>query len=87
MNSPHNPTGKIFTQEELERFAEIIKKYDRVVVIWDGVYEAHAYDRYEPLQLPRIANIPGMWERTISVSSAGKLFSATGVRIGWTIGP
>ncbi|KAL4510636.1 hypothetical protein ABPG72_004790 [Tetrahymena utriculariae] len=87
LNSPHNPTGKIFTYQELERFAEIIKKYDRVAVIWDGVYEAHAYDKYEPLQIPRIANIPGMWERTISVSSAGKLFSATGVRIGWAIGP
>lgn len=87
LNSPHNPTGKIFTEAELTRFAEIIKKYDRVVVIWDGVYEAHAYDRYEPLQIPRIANLPGMWERTISISSAGKLFSATGVRIGWAIGP
>lgn len=46
INSPHNPTGKIFSNVELQKFAEIIKKYDRVIVIWDGVYEAHCYDRY-----------------------------------------
>lgn len=71
--------------DELERFAEIIKKYERVIVIVDGVYEAHAFDRYEPMKIPRFATIPGMWERTISISSAGKLFSATGIRIGWAV--
>lgn len=49
INSPHNPTGKIFTEDELKRIANIVKKHERVIVIFDMVYEAHAYDRYKPL--------------------------------------
>jgi aspartate/methionine/tyrosine aminotransferase len=51
----------------------------------DEVYEHMIYDEYE--HLPRLANLPGMWDRTISIMSAGKIFSATGIRIGWGIGP
>jgi len=51
----------------------------------DEVYEHMIYDEYD--HLPRLANLPGMWDRTISIMSAGKIFSATGIRVGWGIGP
>ncbi|EGR29652.1 kynurenine-oxoglutarate transaminase, putative [Ichthyophthirius multifiliis] len=84
INTPHNPTGKVFTLEEMKKIHEIIKPFEKVIVVEDGVYE-HLCFEYESLKLPRFANLD--WDRTISVYSAGKLFSATGIRIGWTIGP
>ena len=62
-----------------------MRKYKRIVVIEDGVYE-HITFGFDPLKLPRFGQIPDMWERTISIYSAGKLFSATGTRVGWCIG-
>lgn len=62
-----------------------MEKHDRVIAVFDGVYEAHGYDAFKPLHIPRFATLLGMWERTISISSAGKLFSATGVRVGWAV--
>jgi aspartate/methionine/tyrosine aminotransferase len=85
LNTPNNPTGKILTHEELQRVAKLLEKYPRVIVIMDEVYEYMIYNEYE--ELPRMANIPGMWDRTLSLMSAGKIFSATGVRVGWGIGP
>jgi kynurenine aminotransferase len=82
-NTPHNPIGKVFNQRELESIASLAIKHD-LLVISDEVYEQLVYPGAEH---KRIANIPGMWERTITVGSAGKTFCATGWRIGWLIGP
>jgi kynurenine--oxoglutarate transaminase/cysteine-S-conjugate beta-lyase/glutamine--phenylpyruvate transaminase len=84
LNSPHNPTGKCFDAEELAQMAEVIKRHPRVVVVSDEVYEHMVY---APRQHLRIATLPGMWERTLTVSSAGKTFSVTGWKIGWAVGP
>lgn len=86
LNNPNNPTGKIFTMEELTEIANILKDFPRIVVINDEVYEKVFYnDSLE--DIPRFATLPGMWERSINILSAGKIFSATGIRVGWTIGP
>jgi N-succinyldiaminopimelate aminotransferase len=78
LNSPHNPTGSVFTRGELEAIAEIAIARD-LLVITDEVYEHLTYDREH---VP-IASIDGMRERTVSVSSAGKTFCFTGWKIGW----
>ncbi|KAK4684355.1 kynurenine aminotransferase, partial [Tremellales sp. Uapishka_1] len=83
INTPHNPVGKVFTRAELEQFAEIcIEK--NVLVMADEVYDCMVYDDAEHV---RIAGLPGMWERTLTIGSGGKSFAATGWRVGWLIGP
>jgi N-succinyldiaminopimelate aminotransferase len=82
LNTPHNPTGKVFTREELTAIAEVCIERD-VVVMTDEVYEHLVYDG---AHLP-MASIPGMRDRTITVSSAGKTFSFTGWKIGWICAP
>eukprot|EP01095_Lingulamoeba_sp_RSL-Kostka_P017364 TRINITY_DN8953_c0_g1_i1.p1 TRINITY_DN8953_c0_g1~~TRINITY_DN8953_c0_g1_i1.p1 ORF type:complete len:421 (+),score=127.50 TRINITY_DN8953_c0_g1_i1:70-1332(+) len=82
LNTPHNPTGKIFSLEELEKLSEIAIKYD-LIVISDEVYEWMTYED----EHIRIASLPNMFERTLTISSAGKTFSVTGWKLGWTIGP
>jgi N-succinyldiaminopimelate aminotransferase len=78
LNTPHNPTGKVFTREELTAIAEVCIERD-IVVMTDEVYEHLVYDgEHVPM-----ASIPGMRDRTITVSSAGKTFSFTGWKIGW----
>ncbi|GMI11961.1 hypothetical protein TrRE_jg9140 [Triparma retinervis] len=86
LNSPHNPTGKIFSRTELDRLAGIVAKYPNLIVFSDEVYERIVFD---PEGSPHIsfATIPGMWERTLTMSSAGKTFSATGWKCGWCVGP
>lgn len=83
LNSPHNPTGTVFTDEELAVVAEVCREHD-VVAVTDEVYEHLVFDgrAHAPL-----ATLPGMAERTLSISSAGKSFSATGWKIGWVCGP
>jgi kynurenine---oxoglutarate transaminase / cysteine-S-conjugate beta-lyase / glutamine---phenylpyruvate transaminase len=81
INCPNNPLGKVYTQQELEKIAELCIRHN-VICISDEVYEHITYDRKHL----RIATLPGMWERTITVGSAGKTFSTTGAKIGWTIG-
>lgn len=82
VNTPHNPVGKVFTRAELEKIAELaIRK--NILVIADEVYDCMVYDGKEHV---RIASLPGMWERTITVISGGKSFAATGWRVGWLIG-
>jgi len=71
LNSPHNPTGKVFTREELELIARILERYPKVLVLSDDVYETLVFDQREYV---RFATIPGM-------------FSATGWRVGFCIGP
>lgn len=83
LNTPHNPTGRVFTREELTLIAELCIEHD-VTVISDEVYEHLLFD--DAHHIP-IATLPGMFERTVTVSSAGKLFSATGWKIGWVYGP
>ncbi|XP_065828920.1 kynurenine--oxoglutarate transaminase 3 isoform X2 [Oscarella lobularis] len=82
LNTPNNPTGKVFERKELEMIADLCKKHDAICVS-DEVYE---YLVYEGEHI-RIATLPGMWERTLTIGSAGKAFSVTGWKIGWTIGP
>lgn len=83
VNTPHNPTGTVFTGTELAVIARIAVEHD-LLVITDEVYEHLLFDgqRHRPL-----ASLPGMAERTLSISSAGKTFSVTGWKIGWVCGP
>ena len=83
LNSPHNPTGKVFTRAELELVCELARKHDAWVVT-DEVYEHLLFDG---LQHVPVATLPGMAERTLTISSAGKTFSATGWKVGWVSGP
>src|SRR5258708_4767791 len=83
LNTPHNPTGRVFTREELECIAQLCIEYD-VTVTADEVYDPLSFA--PAIHIP-IATLPGMFERTVTVSSAGKLFSATGWKIGWVYGP
>jgi len=81
VNSPHNPTGAVFTRDELAAIAELAVERD-LLVVTDEVYEHLVYDgEHWP-----IATFPGMRERTVSVSSAGKAFSFTGWKVGWVTG-
>ncbi len=82
LNTPHNPTGKVFDRAELEQLAAIALELD-LWVIADEVYDRLAFD------MPHIsmASLPGMRERTVTIGSAGKIFSVTGWRIGWTVAP
>lgn len=82
INTPHNPTGRVFTLEELTLIANLCKEHD-VVVISDEVYEHLTFD---PVRHIPMATLPGMLERTITASSMGKTFSATGWKIGWVYG-
>ena len=83
INTPHNPTGKVFTREELEFLAGLCVEHD-VLAITDEIYEYILYDDAEHLS---IATLPGMAERTITISGLSKTWSATGWRIGWCIAP
>ena len=82
LNTPQNPSGRVFTHQELTLIAGLCREYD-VTVIADEVYE-HLI--FAPARHIPIATLPGMFERTVTVSSAGKLFSATGWKIGWVYG-
>lgn len=79
INSPHNPTGTVFTRAELEAVATLCVTHD-LIAITDEVYEHLVFDDAEHLPL---ATFPGMRERTVSISSAGKTFNCTGWKIGW----
>ncbi|MFN3266160.1 MAG: pyridoxal phosphate-dependent aminotransferase [Deinococcales bacterium] len=82
LNSPHNPTGKVFSKTELEAIAAFVEEFD-LWVIADEVYDRIALDH------PHIsfAALPKMRERTVTIGSAGKIFSVTGWRVGWAIAP
>jgi N-succinyldiaminopimelate aminotransferase len=83
VNTPHNPTGKVFTADELTILAEHAVEHD-LLVLTDEVYEHLVFDGARHLSL---ADLPGMRERTLVVSSAGKTFNVTGWKIGWIYGP
>jgi N-succinyldiaminopimelate aminotransferase len=83
LNTPHNPTGTVFSKDELTLIAALCQEFD-VLALTDEVYEHVVFDGGTHL---RLATLPGMWERTLTLSGAGKTFSCTGWRIGWAIGP
>jgi aspartate/methionine/tyrosine aminotransferase len=82
LNSPHNPTGKVFTRDELSQIAAIAIEHD-LLVFTDEIYEHLVYEgEHVPM-----ATLPGMRERTIAVNSVSKTYSVTGWRVGWVIAP
>jgi N-succinyldiaminopimelate aminotransferase len=83
LNTPHNPTGHVMSREELEGVADVARRHD-LVVVTDEVYEHLVFDDHEHVP---IATLPGMAERTVTISSSGKTFSLTGWKIGWATGP
>jgi N-succinyldiaminopimelate aminotransferase len=83
VNTPHNPTGRVFTTAELTEIAVVCCDAD-VLAVTDEVYEHLTFDDHAHVPL---ATLPGMFERTFTISSAGKTFSATGWKIGWVSGP
>ncbi len=82
LNSPHNPTGKVFTRAELELIAQLAREYDAWVVT-DEVYEHLTFD----VEHIPMSTLPGMSDRTLTISSGGKTFSTTGWKVGWVSGP
>jgi N-succinyldiaminopimelate aminotransferase len=83
LNTPHNPTGTVFTQAELTEIAAICVEHD-LIAVTDEVYEDLIFDGREHVPL---GSLPGMAERTLTISSAGKMFNCTGWKIGWMCGP
>jgi N-succinyldiaminopimelate aminotransferase len=78
VNTPHNPTGKVFSLAELQLIADIARRHD-LLVVTDEVYEHLTYESPHT----SLASLPGMAERTITISSAAKTFSVTGWKVGW----
>jgi len=83
LNTPQNPTGKVFSAEELAGIADLCQERN-LLVLCDEVYERIVFDGKAHL---RLASLPGMWERTVTLGSAGKTFSVTGWKIGWAVAP
>ncbi|XP_027003238.1 kynurenine--oxoglutarate transaminase 3 isoform X2 [Tachysurus fulvidraco] len=83
LNTPNNPLGKVFSRSELQAIADLCIKHD-TLCFSDEVYEWIIYKGHEHV---KIATLPGMWDRTITIGSAGKTFSVTGWKLGWSIGP
>jgi len=83
MNSPHNPTGKIFKEKDFEAIKSILIKFPHIIILSDEVYEMVSYIN----EFPWIGSHKNLWDRVISIYSGGKTFSCTGWRIGWAIGP
>ena len=83
INTPNNPTGKVFAREELTEIARLCQKWDAIAVT-DEIYEHILYDG--AVHVP-MATLDGMAERTVTINSVSKTFSVTGWRVGWTIAP
>jgi N-succinyldiaminopimelate aminotransferase len=83
VNTPHNPTGKVLSRDELQQIADLAIEFD-LIVLADEVYEHLTFDG--TVHVP-IASLPGMRERTLGISSGGKTFNTTGWKIGWLYGP
>jgi N-succinyldiaminopimelate aminotransferase len=82
LNTPHNPTGRVLSRAELEAVAEVCRERD-LIAVTDEVYEHLVFEgEHVPL-----ATLPGMAERTLTISSLGKTFSVTGWKVGWATGP
>lgn len=83
LNTPHNPTGKVLSEKELYLVRDILLKNPHVICICDEVYEKLVFDGQKHI---RLASLPDMWQRTLTVSSVGKTFSVTGWKVGWVYG-
>ena len=83
INTPNNPTGKVFSRDELEMIATLCRKWD-AIAISDEIYEHIIYDGHQHIP---IATLEGMADRTITLNGLSKTFSVTGWRVGWTISP
>jgi aminotransferase len=81
VNTPHNPTGKVYSSEELAIIAELCQEYG-VIAITDEIYEYIVYEGQQHLSL---GSLPGMQDRTVTISGLGKTFAVTGWRVGWTV--
>lgn len=84
VNSPHNPTGKLFTEQHFEALKRITDKFKNITILSDEVYERVVFNGE---YFKRLATYNSLWDRTISIYSGGKTYSCTGWRIGWAIGP
>lgn len=82
LNTPQAPLGKMFSMEELEEIAQVVREFPNLIVLSDEVYE---YIKFDGVEHARFANIEGMFDRTISLFSAGKTFSCTGWRLGYAL--
>jgi aminotransferase len=83
INTPNNPTGKVFTRAELTEIARLCQKWN-VIAVMDEIYDHLVYDGAQHVQM---ATLDGMADRTVVINSVSKTFSVTGWRVGWTIGP
>jgi N-succinyldiaminopimelate aminotransferase len=83
VNTPHNPTGKVYTEDELRLIADLCQQWN-VIALADEVYEHIVFDGAKHV---RLAQRPGMAERTVTISSHGKTFGFTGWKIGWVLAP
>jgi len=83
INTPNNPTGKVFTRDELETIAALCRKWDAIAIA-DEIYEHIVYDDHRHIP---IATIEGMADRTVTINGLSKTYSVTGWRVGWTISP
>jgi len=83
LNTPHNPTGKVFSPDELAEIAAVAIEHD-LIVVTDEVYEHLLFDGREHVPM---ATLPGMFDRTLTISSGGKTFHTTGWKVGWMSGP
>jgi len=88
LNTPHNPTGKMFSLKELQGIAQIVLEHPNLIVLSDEVYEHIVFDEEKEPHLS-IASIDDgiLWDRTLTMSSSGKTFSCTGWKVGWAVGP
>ncbi|CAD8075446.1 unnamed protein product [Paramecium sonneborni] len=86
LNSPMNPIGKMFSTEEYNQLADILDRYPQVVVCEDAAYHHITFGQYQPFNYPRCITHPRLKDRTVCVTSAGKMYSATGLRIGFAVG-
>ncbi len=84
VNTPHNPTGTVLTRAELDLIASLCQRHN-TIALTDEVYEHLTFDEAFPHL--RLATLPGMWDRTLTISSLGKTHSLTGWKVGWAIGP
>ena len=83
LNTPHNPTGKVFSRKEIQAIADLAIEHD-LIVVTDEVYEHLIFDGMSHIPM---AGLPGMRDRTLTISSGGKTFNTTGWKVGWVVGP
>jgi aspartate/methionine/tyrosine aminotransferase len=86
INSPHNPTGKIFSNSDYDAIGEMLRKYPKVLVAEDNVYETFVFDGFDYNSIRKLSQREEFEDRCLSIYSAGKLLKATGSRMGWVLG-